>query len=226
GFILTNSHVAGEGGELEVTVSDGQTHPARLIGADPDSDLAVIRVDAEGLKPAALGSSNHLRVGQLVVALGSPLGFQTTVTAGVVSALGRSLRMASGHLVDDVIQTDAALNPGNSGGPLVNSRGEVVGVNTAAILGAQGLAFAIGIDTAIQVVSALIREGRVRRSVLGIAAQNVPLPRRLARFHAVPGEAAVRVASVQAGSPAAGAGLREGDLIVALEGEPVQGIDD
>src|SRR4029079_15020735 len=197
-----------------------------IVGDDPDTDLAVIRINSPGIQSAMLGSSGALKVGQMAIAIGNPLGFQTTVTAGVISAVGRGLRSNSGRLIDDVIQTDAALNPGNSGGPLVNSRGEVVGVNTAAILGAQGLAFAIGIDTAIQVVSALIREGRVRRSVLGIAAQNVPLPRRLARFHAVPGEAAVRVASVQAGSPAARGGLQEGDLMVALDTQPVEGIDD
>ena len=226
GFVVTNSHVVRGGARLEATLFEGNRCSATLVGEDPDTDVAVVRVDAPGLVAPEVGSSGALRVGQIVVAIGNPYGFHCTVTAGVVSALGRSLRTQSGHLVDDVIQTDAALNPGNSGGPLVNSRGEVVGVNTAAILGAQGLAFAIGIDTAIQVVSALIRDGRVRRSVLGVAAQNAPLPRRLARFHAIPGEAAVRVASVEAGSPAARGGLREGDLIVALDGEPVEGIDD
>jgi S1-C subfamily serine protease len=226
GFVVTNSHVVHGAARLTATLSDGSRSDATLVGDDPDTDLAVVRIASPGLVVAEAGRSGALRVGQIVVAIGNPYGFHCSVTAGVVSALGRSLRTESGHLVDDVIQTDAALNPGNSGGPLVNARGEVVGVNTAAILGAHGLAFAIGIDTAIQVVSALIREGRVRRSVLGISAQNVPLPRRLARFHTVAGEAAVRVASVQGGSPAAQAGLREGDLIVAMDGQPVRGIDD
>jgi len=226
GFAVTNSHVVRGAARLTATLFDGSESAATLVGNDPDTDLAVVRVAASGLAAAEVGLSGALRVGHIVVAIGNPYGFHCTVTAGVVSALGRSLRTQSGHLVDDVIQTDAALNPGNSGGPLVNARGQVVGVNTAAILGAQGLAFAIGIDTAIQVISTLIREGRVRRSVLGIGAQNVPLPRRLARFHAVPGEGAVRVTSVQAESPAARAGLREGDLIVALDAQPVEGIDD
>jgi S1-C subfamily serine protease len=186
----------------------------------------VVRVEAPDVVDAELGRSDALRVGQLVVAIGNPYGFHCTVTAGVVSALGRSLRTESGHLVDEVIQTDAALNPGNSGGPLVNSRGQVVGVNTAAILGAQGLAFAIGIDTVLHVVSALIREGRVRRSVIGIGAQNAPLSRRFVRFHRVEAETAVRVTSVEPVGPAARARLQEGDLIVALAGEPVAGIDD
>ena len=226
GFVVTNSHVVHGAARLEATLFDGGRFAATLVGEDQDTDLAVIRVATPGLVAAEVGRSGAIRVGQIVVAIGNPYGFHCSVTAGVVSALGRSLRTQSGHVVDDVIQTDAALNPGNSGGPLVNAQGQVVGVNTAAILGAQGLAFAIGIDTAIQVVSSLIREGRVRRSVLGISVQNVPLPRRLARFHVVSGEAAVRVASVQPGSPAARAGLREGDLIVALDAQPVQRIDD
>jgi len=226
GFVVTNSHVVRGAARLEATLSDGSRGAATLVGDDPDTDLAVVRLTSPGIAAAEVGRSSALRVGHIVVAIGNPYGFHCTVTAGVVSALGRSLRTESGHLVDDGIQTDAALNPGNSGGPLVNARGQVVGVNTAAILGAQGLAFAIGIDTAIQVVSVLIREGRVRRSVLGISAQNVPLPRRLARFHAIAGESAVRVASVEPGSPAARAGLREGDLIVALGSHPVNGIDD
>jgi len=226
GFILTNSHVAGEGGEMEVTVSDGQTHPARLIGADPDSDLAVIRVDAEGLRPAFLGSSKNLRVGQLVVALGSPLGFQTTVTTGVVSALGRSLRSQSGRLIDDVIQTDAALNPGNSGGPLVNSRGEVVGVNTATIREAQGLCFAIAIDTAKRVAGQLMKYGKVRRSYIGIGGQNIDLPRNMVRYFGLPVEKGVFVVGVEEGGPADKAGVREGDVLVALEDRPIETVDD
>jgi len=225
GFVVTNSHVIRGADRLETTLFDGSHGRATLVGDDPDTDLALIRVDLP-VAAVAPGRSATLRVGQIVVAIGNPYGFHCTVTAGVVSALGRSLRTQSGHLVDEVIQTDVALNPGNSGGPLVDSRGRVVGVNTAAILGAQGLAFAIGVDTALHVVSALIRDGRVRRSVLGISAQNVPLPRRLARFHSLEASSAVRVASVEPGSPAARAGLAVGDLIVALDGQPVAGIDD
>ncbi len=226
GFALTNSHVVRGARRLEATLSDGDRVSAALVGDDPDTDLAVVRVESPALVSAELGRSASLRVGQIVVAIGNPYGFHCTVTAGVVSALGRSLRTESGRLVDDVIQTDAALNPGNSGGPLADSRCRVVGVNTAAILPAHGLAFAIGIDTALHVVSALIREGKVRRSVLGVAGQNVPLPRRLARLHDLEAEAAVRVFAIEAGSPAARAGLREGDLIIAFDGEPVSGIDD
>ncbi len=226
GFVLTNSHVVRGAGRLEATLFDGARVAVVPVGDDPDTDLAVVRVEPPGLAPAELGRSRTLRVGQIVVAIGNPYGFHCTVTAGVVSALGRSLRTPSGRLVDDVIQTDAALNPGNSGGPLADSRGRVVGVNTAAILPAQGLAFAIAIDTAIHVVSCLIREGKVRRSMLGVAGQNVPLPRRLARFHGLEADSAVRVAAVEAGSPADRAGMRAGDLIVALDGQAVEGIDD
>jgi S1-C subfamily serine protease len=226
GFVVTNSHVIRGAERVEATMFDGTRSAATVMGDDRDTDLAVVRVDAPVAVAAELGRSNTLRVGQIVVAIGNPYGFHCTVTAGVVSALGRSLRTESGRLVDDVIQTDAALNPGNSGGPLANSRGRVIGVNTAAILGAQGLAFAIGIDTALHVVSSLIREGRVRRSVIGVGAQNAPLSRRFARFHGVEAEVAVRVTSVEPVSPAARAGLREGDLIVALDGEQVEGIDD
>lgn len=226
GFVLTNSHVVHGAGRLEATLSDGCRAAAAPVGDDPDTDLAVVRVESPGIVPAELGRSGTLRVGQIVVAIGNPYGFHCTVTAGVVSALGRSLRTESGRLVDDVIQTDAALNPGSSGGPLADSRGRVVGVNTAMILPAQGLAFAIAIDTAVHVVSCLIREGRVRRSVLGVAGQNVPLSRRLARLHGLEAESSVRVAAVEAGGPAARAGMREGDLIVSLDGHPVEGIDD
>ncbi len=226
GFILTNSHVVHGAQEMEVTLLDGQSHKARLIGEDPDSDIAVIRIDASGFKPADLGVSQQLRVGQLVVAIGSPLGFQTTVTAGVVSALGRSLRSRSGRLIDNVIQTDAALNPGNSGGPLVNSRGEVVGVNTATIVAAQGLCFAIAIDTAKRVAMQIMRYGRVRRSFIGIGGQNIDIPRNIVRYFELPVEKGVLIVAVEDGGPSQKAGLREGDVIVGFEGQPVEGMDD
>ena len=227
GFILTNSHVVHGATEMEVTFLDGQTHHARLIGEDPDSDLAVIRVDdAIGLKPALLGSSQALKVGQLVVAIGSPLGFQTTVTAGVVSALGRSLRSQSGRLIDNIIQTDAALNPGNSGGPLVNSRGEVVGVNTATIMSAQGLCFSIAIDTAKRVASQIMQHGKVRRGFIGIGGQEIDIPRRIAHHFNLPGERGVLVVAVEENGPAQKAGLTERDVIVGFEGHPVENMDD
>lgn len=226
GFILTNSHVVHGAQEMEVTLLNGQSHKARLIGEDPDSDLAVIRIDASGFKPADLGVSQQLRVGQLVVAIGSPLGFQTTVTAGVVSALGRSLRSQSGRLIDNIIQTDAALNPGNSGGPLVNSRGEVVGVNTATIMAAQGLCFAIAIDTAKRVAMQLMKYGRVRRSFIGIGGQNIDIPRNIVRYFELPVEKGVLIVAVEPNGPAQKAGLREGDVIVGFEEQPVEGMDD
>ena len=226
GFILTNSHVVHGAKEMEVTLLNGQSHKGRLIGEDPDSDLAVIRIDAAGFKPADLGASQGLKVGQLVVAIGSPLGFQTTVTAGVVSALGRSLRSQSGRLIDNIIQTDAALNPGNSGGPLVNSRGEVVGVNTATILSAQGLCFAIAVDTAKRVAMQIMQYGRVRRSLIGIAGQNIDIPRNIVRYFELPVEKGVLVVGVEESGPANRAGLREGDVIVGFEGQPVEGMDD
>ena len=226
GFAITNSHVAGSARRLDVTLADGRRSPATLVGDDPDTDLAVIRIAADGLVPAKLGSSAALRVGQVAIAIGSPFGFHGSVTAGVVSALGRSLRAQSGRLIDDVLQTDAALNPGNSGGPLVDSRGSVIGVNTATILPAQGLCFAIAIDLARFVASALMRDGRLVRSFLGIAAQNARLRRHVARRHALAKEAGVIVLSVESGSPAASVGLREGDILVALGGERVAGVDD
>ncbi|HJT24067.1 MAG TPA: trypsin-like peptidase domain-containing protein [bacterium] len=226
GFILTNSHVVHGAQEMEVTLLDGQSHKGRLIGEDPDSDLAVIRVDASGFKPADLGVSQKLRVGQLVVAIGSPLGFQTTVTAGVVSALGRSLRSQSGRLIDNIIQTDAALNPGNSGGPLVNSLGEVVGVNTATILSAQGLCFAIAIDTAKRVAMQIMKYGKVRRSFIGIGGQNIDIPRNIVRYFKLPVEKGVLIVAAEEGGPAQRAGLREGDVIVGFEDQPVEGMDD
>ncbi len=226
GLILTNSHVVHDATRISVSLPDGQRFPAHTIGDDPASDLAVIRVDASSLIAAPLGDSQRLRVGQLAIAIGNPYGFQYTVTAGVVSALGRSLRSYAGRLIEDVIQTDASLNPGNSGGPLVTSDGQVVGVNTATIAGAQGLCFAIGINTAKFVAGHLLREGRIRRSYIGVEAQTTPLHRRLVRFYDLPRESGVVVISVEENSPARAAGLREGDVIVALGGKPVAGVDD
>lgn len=226
GFILTNSHVVHGASKIEVALLDGQSHSARLIGEDPDSDLAVIRIDGSGLAPAVLGSSRDLRVGQLVAAIGSPLGFQATVTAGVVSALGRSLRSQSGRLIDNIIQTDAALNPGNSGGPLINARGEVVGVNTATIRSAQGLCFAIAVDTAKRVAMQLMKYGKARRSFIGIGGQDIELPRRLVRHFSLKNEKGVLLMSVEPGGPAARAGLEARDVIVELETQPVRGMDD
>jgi S1-C subfamily serine protease len=231
GLILTNSHVVHDARRIEVTLADGRRMPANAVGDDPASDLAVIRiekprVDEPGLIAAALGDSQALRVGQLVVAIGNPYGFQSTVTAGVVSALGRSLRSYSGRLIDDVIQTDAALNPGNSGGPLVDSAGRVVGVNTATILPAQGICFAIGINTAKFVASRLLRDGRIRRSYIGVSVQTVPIHRRVVRFYNLPKETGVVVISREEKSPAHRAGVREGDVIIALDGKPVAGVDD
>ena len=226
GLILTNSHVVHDANRIEVTIADGRRFPARTIGDDPATDLAVIQIDGASLTVAALGDSQALRVGQLVIAIGNPYGFQSTVTAGVVSALGRSLRSYSGRLIEDVIQTDASLNPGNSGGPLVASDGRVVGVNTATILPAQGICFAIGINTAKFVASRLLRDGRIRRSYIGVSAQTVPIHRRLVRYYDLPKETGVVVLSTEPESPAKRAGLREGDMIVALEGLPVAGVDD
>jgi S1-C subfamily serine protease len=226
GLILTNSHVASGASTLIVAFNDGQTAHADLVGDDPHTDLALIRVSGSKLPTVALGSSRGLRVGQLAIAIGNPYGFECTVTTGVVSALGRSLRAQSGRLIDDVIQTDAALNPGNSGGPLMNSRGEVIGVNTAIIAAAQGICFATAVDTAKVVVGQLLRHGRVRRGYLGMAGQNTPLPRRMVRYFDLAIESGVRVTSVEDGSPAHRAGLEAGDLIVAWDGKPVAGIDD
>jgi len=196
-----------------------------LIGEDPETDLAVLRVYAPNLKAVRLAESKHVRVGQLAIAIGNPYGFQCTVTAGVVSALGRSFRADSGRLIDDVLQTDAALSPGNSGGPLVNSRGEVIGVNTAVILPAQGICFAIAIDTAKYVAGWLIKDGRIRRSYIGVGGQTVPIHRRVVRYHHLPDATGVLVLSVEAGSPAARAGLQEGDVLVEFDGQSVTGID-
>lgn len=226
GFILTNSHVVHHSDKIEVTLSDGRHFQADLVGDDPDTDLAVIRINGLNLVPAPLGDSQKIRVGQLVVAIGNPYGFQYTVTSGVVSALGRSLRSTSGRLIDSIIQTDAALNPGNSGGPLVTSQGEVVGVNTAMILAAQGICFAIAINTAKFVAAKLIKEGKIRRSYIGLGGQNVPLPRRMVRFHKLPVESGVLTVSVEPNSSAQRAGLSEGDIIVGFDGQPIAGIDD
>jgi len=226
GLILTNSHVVHGATRIQVSFSDGHRFPAHTIGDDPATDLAVIRIDAPQIVAAPLGDSQKLRVGQLAVAIGNPYGFQYTVTAGVVSALGRSLRSYSGRLIDDVIQTDASLNPGNSGGPLVSSDGRVIGVNTATIMGAQGLCFAIGINTAKFVAGRLLRDGRIRRAYIGVEAQTAPLHRRLVRFYDLPQESGVIVSAVTPDSPAQRAGLREGDVIVALDGKPVAGVDD
>jgi S1-C subfamily serine protease len=226
GYVLTNSHVVRSGERIEIRLQDGRTLPARLVGDDIHSDLALLQVPAAGLPAAELGDSSVLRVGQLVVAVGNPLGFEATVTAGVISALGRTLRTERGRLIENVIQTDAALNPGNSGGPLVDSRGQVIGINTALIAGSQGICFAIPANGAKWVVSALIREGRVRRAYLGILAQTVTLDRRLAVRHRIAAPTGVRVTEVQRDTAAMTAGLRPGDLILNLAESPVASLDD
>jgi len=226
GYILTNSHVVHGADQLEVALADGRSLKAALIGDDPETDLAVIRIHADDLSDVTLGDSQSVRVGQIAIAIGSPFGFQQTVTAGVVSALGRSMRSQSGRLMDNIIQTDAALNPGNSGGPLVNSRGEVIGVNTAVILPAQGICFAIASNTAKFVAAWLIKEGRIRRSWIGVAGQNVPIHPRVVRFHRLPAAHGVLVAGMEPGSPAHRAGLLEGDVIVAFKGQTIPQIDE
>jgi S1-C subfamily serine protease len=225
GFILTNSHVVHGAARIDATLSDGRRSRADLVGDDPDTDLAVIRIDAPNLPPVALGDSGQIRPGQLVIAIGNPYGFQCTVTSGVVSALGRSLRAQSGRLIDNVIQTDAALNPGNSGGPLVTSRSEVIGVNTAVIRGAQGICFATAVNTAKFVAARLIKDGFIRRGHIGVVGQDVALPRRVVRFHNLAVDSGVRVEEVLPGSPAEAAGVVRGDVIVALARRPIAGID-
>jgi len=225
GFILTNHHVVQGAREIEVTLHDARVYPAQLVGTDPETDLAVIRVDAPEIHQVRLADSAQIRVGQIAVAVGSPYGFQQTVTAGIVSALGRSMRSESGRLMDEIIQTDAALNPGNSGGPLLNSAGEVIGVNTAVILPAQGICFAIASNTAKLVAGWLIKDGRIRRSSIGVAGQNVPLHPRVVRFHKLETNTGVLVMEVEPGSPAGLAGLRPNDTIVGFQGRPIPSID-
>jgi len=226
GLVLTNSHVVGGAKTVRLTFADGSSREARVLGDDPDTDLALLRTDLpQGTPAAALGDSKALKRGQLVVAIGNPLGFESTVTAGVVSALGRSLRAYSGRLIDDVVQTDAALNPGNSGGPLVSTFGQVVGINTAMINGAQGICFAVASNTAVFVVSEFIAHGRVRRAHIGIAAETVPLPRRITVATGA-GKRAIRISEVLAGGPAAQAGLLAGDIVLSVDGVAIEGADD
>jgi S1-C subfamily serine protease len=230
GLVITNSHVVDGASSVTVTLPDGHQVRGDIVGEDPDTDLAVVRIApaaaADRLAWASLGDSSAVRVGQMAIAIGNPYGFDCSVTAGVVSALGRSLRARTGRLMDDIIQTDAALNPGNSGGPLVTSRGEVIGVNTAVILPAQGLCFAIASNTVRFVVSKLLRDGRIRRSYIGVAGQKVPVSRRLARHHGLAVSSGILVASVEPASPAATAGLRDNDIIVAMGSDAVSGVDD
>jgi S1-C subfamily serine protease len=226
GFIVTNSHVVHGASKLHVSLPDGRDFDAELIGDDPGTDVALIRVWSSHLPIAQLGDSNRIQVGQLVVAVGNPYGFQYTVTAGVISALGRSLRSQSGRLIDNVIQTDAALNPGNSGGPLVNARGEVVGINTATILSAQGLCFAVPINTAQRVIPQLIRHGRVQRSYIGVAGQNIEIPARIVHHHNLASSQGVLVVGIETNSPASRAGLQVGDEIIGFDNTPVETVDD
>jgi len=226
GLVLTNAHVVDSSAHLKVVLPDGRELDGSTLGADADTDLAVVKVSASQLSTIPLGSSHTLKQGQLVVAIGNPFGFHHTVTAGVVSATGRSLRARTGRLMTGLIQTDAALNPGNSGGPLVNVAGEAVGINTAVILPAQGISFAVSADTAAVVIPQLLQHGRVRRSYLGIAAQDVPLPRRVVRHYALPREGGVLVTEAVSGGAAERAGLRDGDLIVGFNGAVVERTDD
>src|SRR4051794_26159088 len=227
GLVLTNAHVVGGTRDIRLSDTEGRTTEARLLGIDPDTDLALLRADAaRSLAFAPLGNSKQLRRGQLAIAIGNPLGFESTVTAGVISALGRSLRSISGRMIEDVIQTDAALNPGNSGGPLVSSRGEVIGINTAVIMGAQGICFAVASNTANHVLSEIIMHGRVRRAYIGVATQTIPVPRRHAMAAGVENRLGAMLSSVDQEGPASAAGLLSHDLVVRLDGEPVTGSDD
>jgi len=227
GLILTNSHVVNGASSIEASMADGQRSAARLVGEDPHSDIAVLRTDAPLAAPSlSFFDSKAIRVGQLAIALGNPLGFEQTVTAGVVSAVGRSMRAYTGRLIDDVIQTDAALNPGNSGGPLVNARGQVIGINTAVIRGAQGICFSVAANTALLVLTEVLQHGRMRRATLGIEGATTIIPRHVQRFAGLEQGAGVRVMKVTEGGPAEAAGILSGDLVVALDGEPVLGIDD
>jgi S1-C subfamily serine protease len=227
GLILTNNHVIDGAREIAVSLSDGRRFGARALGRDPDTDLAVLRGETgETLPTARLGNSKSVRQGQIAIAIGNPLGFQSTVTAGIVSAVGRSLRAQNGRLIGDVIQTDAALNPGNSGGPLVNSAGQIIGINTAVIMGAQGICFSVASNTALHALTQILAHGRVRRARIGIVAEQVPLPPRLAYKAGLSQSSAVHVREVQEGSPAALAGLRAGDIVVRLDAEIVTGVDD
>ncbi|ALW85914.1 serine protease [Hymenobacter sedentarius] len=226
GYVFTNSHVVHGAEDIRLTFTDGGEHPATLVGEDPDSDLALLHTPAAGHPAARLGDSAAIQIGQLVIAIGNPYGFQHTVTSGVVSALGRTLRTETGRLIDNIIQTDAALNPGNSGGPLIDADGQVLGVNTATIRGAQGLCFAIGINTATTILPALLTEGRVRRGYLGLMTQQIALHPRVVNFHQLPTHQALFVVSVEAGSPAEVGGLREGDFVVAFADQPVASSDD
>jgi S1-C subfamily serine protease len=225
GFVVTNSHVVNGASHIEASLPDGRSFHARLIGDDPATDIAVVKIDGDNLTPTRFADSGNLQVGQIAIAIGNPYGFQYSVTAGVVSALGRTLRTQSGRLIDDVIQTDAALNPGNSGGPLVDSFGQVIGVNTAVILPAQGLCFAVASNLVKYVVGKLILEGRVRRGILGIGAQAVPLPPKWLNALEVPTKGGIQIQSVESGGPADKAGLRSGDIILQFEGKPVDTID-
>jgi S1-C subfamily serine protease len=226
GFLLTNHHVVANKAEVRVRLTDGRELPGRVVGADPWTDLAVVQADATGLAYASLGDSTGLRVGQLAIAIGSPLGFDSTVTAGVISALGRTLRSITGHLVDNVIQTDAALNPGNSGGPLVDSQGRVIGINTAIIAAAQGICFAIPINAAKHILPQLMQHGRVVRGYLGLHGHNVPLARPLARLHGLSQASCVEVVAVEENGPASQAGIEADDLIVTLGDQEVTSVDD
>lgn len=226
GLIVTNSHVVGKAMTVRIAMPDGHKAEGRVLGRDPDTDIALVRAHDSFPEFAPLGDSKQLRRGQIAIAIGNPLGFEWTVTAGVVSALGRSMRAETGRLIDDVVQTDASLNPGNSGGPLVSSAGEVIGVNTAVIRGAQGIAFAVASNTANFVISEIIRYGAVRRAFIGVSADTIPLPRRTALMAGLANSAAVRLRSIEPGGPAAKAGLKEGDVIAAIDGVSVTGVDD